>query len=148
MSPSAPLPGTAPGRMMSRLPSSFPGAEALQDGGGATPTPPGLPPLGRYNSVLNDGLFNSLQVRPTLPARLVPHCHAYVRGSKGEVSELHACDDMFNICPVLHMALHPAPCEAFAKPLSAFCSVWAWNLCCSISNADVLQLAVRTSIEL
>ena len=70
--------GTALGRMVSRLPSSFPGAEALQDGGWATPTPPGPPPLGRYNSVLNDGLFNSLQVRLTSPAPLLPHCHVHL----------------------------------------------------------------------
>lgn len=59
---SAPLPGKALNGMISRLPSGFPGAETQQDDGGVTLPPAGLPPLGRYTSVLNDGLFNSLQV--------------------------------------------------------------------------------------
>ena len=55
------LPGEALDRMRSGLPSSFPGTP-LHDGGGPASTLTGLPALGRYNSVLNDGLFNSLQV--------------------------------------------------------------------------------------
>ena len=56
------LPETALDRMRSGFPSSFPGAVPLRDEGGSGSTPTGLPALGRYNSVLNDGLFNSLQV--------------------------------------------------------------------------------------
>lgn len=59
---SAALPGTALSGRTSRLPSSFPGAEPQEDDGRVILTPAGLPPLGRYTSVLNDGLFNSLQV--------------------------------------------------------------------------------------
>ena len=52
--------------MRSALPSNFPGAASQQDREGSGSYPNG-PPLGRYNSVLNDGLFNSLQVGQTTP---------------------------------------------------------------------------------
>ena len=49
--------------MVSGMPASAPGAGPLQGSGSSGLTPAGVLPLGRYNSVLNDGLFNSLQVR-------------------------------------------------------------------------------------
>ncbi len=50
--------------MASGMPAAFPGAAGspLQGAGGSGLGSSGGPPLGRYNSVLNDGLFNSLQV--------------------------------------------------------------------------------------
>ncbi|DBA69949.1 TPA: Translin-associated factor X-interacting protein 1 [Trebouxia sp. C0005] len=63
---SASFPQTALGRMASGMPAAFPGAAGspLQGAGGSGLGSSGGPPLGRYNSVLNDGLFNSLQMRP------------------------------------------------------------------------------------
>ena len=40
---------------------------ATEPGGGLRSSPSGMPMLGRYNSVLNDGLFSSLQVKEALP---------------------------------------------------------------------------------
>ena len=57
------FPQTALGRMASGIPGAFPGS-TLEDGRGLGSGSSGLPPLGRYNSVLNDGLFTSLQVSP------------------------------------------------------------------------------------
>ncbi len=61
---SASFPQTALGRMASGMPAAFPGAAGgpLQGAGGSGLGSSGVPPLGGYNSVLNDGLFNSLQV--------------------------------------------------------------------------------------
>jgi len=61
---SALFPQTALGRMASGMPAAFPGAAGgpLQGAGGSGLGTGGGPALGRYNSVLNDGLFNSLQV--------------------------------------------------------------------------------------
>ncbi len=61
---SASFPQTALGRMASGMPAAFPGAAGgpLQGAGGSGLGSGGGAPLGRCNSVLNDGLFNSLQV--------------------------------------------------------------------------------------
>lgn len=65
---STPSPQTALGRMASGMPAAFPGVadSPLRGAGGSGLGSGGGPPLGRYNSVLNDGLFNSLQVGCTV----------------------------------------------------------------------------------
>ena len=77
------FPQTALGRMASGIPGAFPGS-TLEDGQGLGSGSSGLPPLGRYNSVLNDGLFTSLQVSPAQRHCRHSNCnelHCYSLGS-------------------------------------------------------------------
>ena len=60
--------------MASGMPAAFPGAAGnpLQGAGGSRLGSSGGPPLGRYDSVLDDGLFNSLQVSCAVILLMIP----------------------------------------------------------------------------
>ena len=107
-------PALPPGTALARMVSNFPGPRPLQDGEGEASSPAGLPPLGRYTSVLNDGLFNSLQVKisegfsPPMDV-ICFHCHLGCCAAP----EALACFSMLSGGPKSHRqasTLDPARC--------------------------------------